>query len=61
MVLIQKEDNIKKVQVNKNIFYYELNNKPNVDVISITVYICKQHNFESIFTSNCALNIQDTI
>ena len=46
MMLIQKEENMTKVQVNNNIFYYELSSKPNVDIIGITVYIRKRNNFK---------------
>ena len=44
-----------------NIFYYELGSKPNVDILGITVSMYKQHNFETIFTSNNIMNIQYAI
>ena len=50
-----------KVQVNRNIFYFELISKPNVDMIGITVSIWKQQNLETIFTSNYVMNIQYAI
>ena len=34
-----------KVQVKKNIFYFKLSTKPNVDIIGITLYMWKQHTF----------------
>ena len=50
-----------KVQVKNDIFYYELSRKSNVYIIGITLSMWKQHNFETIFTSNDVLNIQDEI
>ena len=50
---------MKKVKVNTNIFYYELSSKPNVDIIDITLYLWEQRNFETIFTYNGDMNIQD--
>ena len=38
-----------KVQVNNNIFYFELNSKLNVDIIGITVSTWKRHNLKTIF------------
>ena len=38
MVIIQKEENMKKVQV-KNNFYFELSFKHNVDIIGITLFM----------------------
>ena len=51
----------KKVQVKKNIFYYELSSKPNVYIIGITVSMWKEHKYESTFTSNDVFNIQYVI
>ena len=50
-----------KVKMTKNIFYFELNSKPNVDILGITVFLSKQHNFETIFTSNDVMNIKFSI
>ena len=61
MLSIQKEENITKLQVNNNINYYEVSGKPNVDIIGNTLSMWKQHNFETIFTSDDVLNIQDAI
>ena len=61
MVLIQKEENMTKLQVNKNIFFVELSSKPNVDIIVITLYMCKIYDFETIFISNDVMNIQDGV
>ena len=41
MLLVQKKEDITKVQVNKNIFYFQPSNKPNVDIIGITVSMWK--------------------
>ena len=49
------------VQVNKNILYFELSSKLNVDIDSIILSIWKKHDFETIFTSNYFTNIQDGI
>ena len=38
--------------------YFELTSKTISDIIGITLFIWKQHNFEIIFTSNYVLNIQ---
>ena len=46
-----------KVQ-EKNIFYFELSSKPNFDLDSITISMCKTHVFETIFISNDVMNIQ---
>ena len=35
MLLIQKEENLIKIQVNNKIYYYEVISKPNVDIIGI--------------------------
>ena len=56
-----KGRNLTKVQVKNNIYYYEVSSKPNVDIIGITVSMRKQHIFETIFTSDDFLKIQDTI
>ena len=61
MLSIQDKEDITKVQVNKNIFYFGLISTPNVDIIGITVSMCKYHDFENIFTSNDIMNIQDAI
>ena len=50
-----------KVKVDKNIFYSEITFKPNVCIICIKLYMCKWHEFETIFTSNDVMNIQDGI
>ena len=50
-----------KVQVDKNIFYFELSSKPNVHIIGTTVSMWKPHNFETMFSSNDVMNIQDAI
>ena len=57
MLLIQK-GKMTKVKVKNNVFYYELSSKPNVDIIVITVYLWKQHNLETIFTSNNVMNMK---
>ena len=46
-----------KVQVNNNIFYYELSSKHNVYILGIKLYMLKWNNFETIFTYNDVLNI----
>ena len=46
MMLIQKEKNMTKVEANDNIYYYEVSIKPNIEIIGISVYLRKQHNFE---------------
>ena len=45
--------------MNKNIFYFDLSFKPNVDIIGITVSKWKQHDFETILISNDVVIIQD--
>ena len=50
-----------KLQANNDILYYKLSRKPNFDMIGITVYMWKHHDFEIIFTSNYVMNIQDYI
>ena len=50
-----------KVQVKNNIFYFELSSKPDVDILGISVSMWKNHGFETIFTSNFVINIQDVI
>ena len=47
--------------MNKNILCFDLSSKPNVDKIGITVSMWKQHDFETIFTSNDVMKIQDAI
>ena len=42
MLSIQKR-NMTKVLVNKNIFYFELSSKTNVDILGITVSMCNKH------------------
>ena len=49
------------VKVNKNIFYFELSSKPNVDILGISFYMWKQHDFETMFTSNDVMKIQNYI
>ena len=44
-----------------DIYYYEVISKPNVEIIVITVSMWKRQNFETIFTSDDVLNIQDVI
>ena len=60
-MFIKKEANITKVQVNNNVFYYELSSKPNVEIIVIIVSMWKHHNFGTILTSYIVLNIQYAI
>ena len=50
-----------KLQVEKGIFKFELTFKTNVDMIYITVSMWKRRDFETIFTSNDAMNIQNYI
>ena len=50
-----------EVQVNKIIFYFQLNSKPNDGILGITVSMWKRHGFETIFTSNDVMNIKYTI
>ena len=57
----QKEENTTNVQVKKWMFYCKLSIKNNIDIIGIIVSIWKRHKFETIFTYNDVLNIQDTI
>ena len=61
MLFILKEENITKLQVNNNIYYYEVGSKPNVDSIGITLSMRKKYNLKTIFTSYDVLNIQDAI
>ena len=42
-------------------FYFKLSNRPNVDILSITVSMWKQHDSETIFTSNSVMSIQVAI
>ena len=46
IMLIQKEENMTKVQAKNKKFYYELINEPNVDIIVITVYMWKDINLK---------------
>ena len=50
-----------KLQVNTNIFHYEVSSTTNIDILCIIVSIWKQHNFETIFTSYGVLSIQYSI
>ena len=59
MLSIQKEENITKLRVNNNINYYEVIGKTNVDIIGNTLSMWKHHNFETIFTSDYVLSIQN--
>ena len=61
MLLIQRKEDMKKLQVNKNIFSFELSGKSNVDTLGITVHMWKRHEFETIFTYNDVMNIQYVI
>ena len=61
ILLIQNEENMTKVNVNNDIYYYEFMSQPNFELIGITVSMWKQHNFENIFNSDDVLNIQDSI
>ena len=36
---IQKQIKMKKLQVNKNIFYFELSSKPNFGIVDIALYM----------------------
>ena len=47
-----------KLQVKNKNYYYEVNSKPNVDIIGITVFMWKQPNFETIFASEYVQNMQ---
>ena len=47
-----------RVRANKNIFYFELSSKIKVDIVGITVYMWGKRQFETILTSNDAMNIQ---
>ena len=44
--------------MNRNISYFELGNKPNVDVVGIAVSMWEKYEFETIFSSNDVMNIQ---
>ena len=61
MLSFQNKENMTKVQVNKNIFYFELSSKPNVGILRITVSMWRKHELVAIFTSNDVMNIQDAI
>ena len=47
--------------MNKSIFHFELSNKPYVGILGITVSMWTLHDFETIFTYNDVMNIQDAI
>ena len=47
--------------MNKNTFYFDLISKPNVDILIITVSMCKWYDFETNSTSNDVMNIQNFI
>ena len=51
---------MKKVQVNNKIFFCKVINKPNIDILGITISMWKQQIFETIYTNYYVLNIQDT-
>ena len=53
-----KRDKIRQKYKQKHIFYFELSSKPNFDIIYIKFSKWKKHNFETIFTSIGAINIQ---
>ena len=61
MMLIENKSDLTKVQVIKNIFYFELSIKPNVDILGIKVSMLKHYDFETIFTSNDVMKILDAI
>ena len=61
MWYIQKKEDMKKLQVNKSIFYFKLSSKNNVDILGITVSMWKQHDFETILNFNDVMNIQVAI
>ena len=60
-LLIERKENMTKVKVNNNIYYYEVISKSNVHIIGLTVFIPKQHKFGVIFTSDDVLTIQYVI
>ena len=41
IILIQKKENMIKLQVNYSTFYFELISKPNFDITDIPVSMCK--------------------
>ena len=43
---------MEKVQLNKNIFSFELRSKPYLDILGITVSMREKHDFETIPISN---------
>ena len=45
MLSIQMKEDMTKLQVNKNIFYFELSSTQNVDILGITLSMWKQHDF----------------
>ena len=59
MFSVQKKEDMKQVQV-KIYFYFELSSKPNGDILGIAVTMWKK-DFETIFTYNDVMNIQDSI
>ena len=60
-VVNSKERRYEKSTSENNIFYFELSSKPNIDIIVIVVSMWKQHEFETILTSNYATNIKYSI
>ena len=60
-LLIERKENMTKVKVNKDNFYFVLGRKPNVDTIVISVSMWKQHDFETILNFNDVMNIQVAI
>ena len=61
MILFTQKEDTTKVQANKNMFYFEIINKNNVDALGITVSMCRWYDFETIFTSNNVTNVQGAI
>ena len=61
MMSIQKKENMTNIEVNQDIFYFELSGKTNVDIIGIIVSMWKCCDFKNIFTSNDVMKIQYTI
>ena len=61
IILILKEENITKVNVINNSYYYEFVSKTNIYIIGITVHMWEKHNFENLFTCDDVLNIQYSI
>ena len=61
MLFIQKKGYMNKVQMNKNIFYFELGSQNSFNIQHITVSMLKIHELETIFTSYYVMNIQYAI